>query len=201
MKTKLLMLLSVLLFTASISLAQKRFTDGYIVNYNNDTIRGQIKDRGVMSQANYNRIRFIDSAGKKSKFSAKKIKAYSKQNVLNYRSINHKWFGEVIEDGDVILLARTKMRRVNGNSGFAGGHTYTTGNAGYTVAQTIYYIKYKNQGDEYERVKMLFFASNFAPFFKQCPEVQKLVETQSLVYNDLKVIVRKYNECVSKSNK
>ncbi len=206
MKIKLITILVILLGLTTMSFAQKRYTDGYIVTFNNDTIRGKIKDKGALSNGvTYSRIRFLDSNGKKKKFSARKIKAYSKQNVINYRSINHKWFGEVVVDGDAVLLERTKMHRVNGASGMGGAGGMgmgNTGGVGYNVKQTMYYLQIKGSAaDEYVRLKRLLFATNYAILFKKCPEVQKLVESQSLVYNDMIVIVRKYNECVGKQQK
>ncbi|HEX7412420.1 MAG TPA: hypothetical protein VF411_00140 [Bacteroidia bacterium] len=177
-------LLSILLYGQT----QKGFADGYIVNYNNDTIKGKIKDRAFLARCNSKKIKFINANGKKSKLSAKKIKAYSKQNGLNYRSIiqpywvfNKKVFAEVLEDGEVILLRWDYDLK---------------GRYGSVIH--YYFLQRRGVSDSCDGETVLALTINYPTYFKKCPEVQKLIEEKTLDYNDIQVIVRKYNECVGK---
>ena len=161
------------------SFSQKGYCDGYIIDYCNDTIYGRIKDsRQPFSEKKFNKIRFIDSNGKRNRFSPYKISEYSKCGSYKFRSIDldTRYFAEVIVDGPVSLL---KNVTVNYES--------------YGNFNSVYYLQRKGSRT-LTKVRMMFFKKSMSNYFSDFIELRILIENKTLTYSDINQIVNKYNE-------
>ena len=94
--------------------AQKNFSEGYIINLNNDTIHGKIKDSKSTFELNRKaiKIHFIDSSGKEESFLATKLKGYSKAGISNYKSLTDlnegPFFAKIIIQGPLTMLVESE---------------------------------------------------------------------------------------------
>ncbi len=202
-------ILFILLISIQLSIAQRRYVPGVIYLRNNDTLVGKIKDQLFFSTR---KIKFIDESGKIKKYSVNQITGYTKLGLLKYLVIPGGTFGtklcfmQVVEYGNLILLAYTRATNSSMNSGggsYAGGgfggsygggiHTSGSGTT------TSYYIK-KRGTNKSGRVRYLDFKKFMLEYVSDDAEVKKLVEEKSLVFRDLYLIIQKYNENKRKQN-
>ena len=173
---------------------QTGYSEGYIITYENDTIYGKIKDRaGSLSSSNYLKIRFMNDEGEIEKFSAYDIRGYSKSGLINYRAIEieSKYFAEVIEDGPLTLLANDKKQyELQTNTGTNGDFTNSTTT---TNVYSHYYLQ-KKGSDKVTEVTKWNFKKKMSQYFMDYPELKEQIDNKSLRFNDLKLIVKKYNK-------
>lgn len=73
--------------------AQKRFSPGYVVLNQGDTIYGKICDRNLRKAIIFNKIRFRSSNTKRSRYSAYDIQSYH----IDGTTFESKWFSEQVE--------------------------------------------------------------------------------------------------------
>lgn len=183
------------LFLISFCFSQKGYVDGYIVK-GSDTIKGKIKDNSFFINKT-KKIFFLSADGKKQKLSSRQIKGYGKLGLLHYHSIYIGLFGgtprfaTVLENGNLILYSYTSTyHSTGGGYGGSGYGGYST--MGSTSQSTSYYIQQKNN-NKTERIPFIGFKSFIAKYVDDDVELKKDVEDKSLRYNDILLIVKKYN--------
>lgn len=189
-------LILIYLFIIKISYSQRGYIEGYVLK-GNDTIKGKIKDNSFFMNKT-KKILFLSADGKKQKLSSKQIKGYGKLGLLHYHSIYIGLFGgtprfaTVLESGNLILYSYTTTYHTTsggyGGSGFGG---YST--MGSTSQSTNYYIQQKNN-NKTERVPFIGFKSFITKYVDDDTELKKDIEDKSLRYNDILLIVKKYND-------
>jgi hypothetical protein len=133
------------------------------------------------------KIEFIDSTGKKTTIFPNEINGYSKADVANYLSIdinNEKDFAKIVNDGNITLLTYTQQ----------------TANTFMGPSQYVTYFLYNRLTHKTQRVIQLNFKESMAEYFSDYPELQKMIINKELRYNDLEIIVEKYNKWKQKVN-
>lgn len=179
-------ILLILLVFPLISFGQKGFSEGYVITNKNDTIRGKIKDSpgGILGDSHYSKIRFIPTKGKQQKLGVHDIKEYSKAGIVKYRVIISitKEFAEVIIDGRVSLLTYTYKPLDDDDDSLNSGKI------------SNYYLQ-KTSDTKVSQIREISFKKDMSLYFRDCPELKQLIDSKSLRFNDIKLIVKKYNEC------
>ena len=97
---KKLFFIPLLFFISNNVLSQKKgYSDGYIVTKENDTIYGFVKNK--QGTSSHKLVNFLDSVGKKTKYRAYELKAYTKNNTV-FRSF--KTSGRMVDLRVFLLL-------------------------------------------------------------------------------------------------
>jgi hypothetical protein len=178
MNYKFIFLIAYFFTFLNLCLAQKNYSEGYIVTLNDDTIFGKIKDVASTFSMNARpiKISFIDREGKKESYKANNIKGYCKSEILKYITITDQnegpFFAKVIIVGPVTLLA------VDGVAAKSSNYP------------TIYFLRNKKT----HPVSGFDFANDVSDYFKDYEELKELISNKALRFPDLEIIVIKYNK-------
>jgi len=161
--------------------AQKAYQGGYIIDNNNDTIYGKVKDRipdpfGKL----YKKIRFKASRGLPMRFSPNDIKGYKKGNE-EYISM---WYYETTEFFNI---------KTYNSEGYGNKEFFKIAAKGYLSYYYLYYededgINYKGyfKRDGYEEmvfVRTGIFGLNkkrLAVYFNDCTELKEMIESRKI---------------------
>lgn len=200
-----LFLICILMSLSFLTLAQKKFCDGYIITLKDDTIRGIVRDNFPFRIAlAAKKISFIDASGIEKKYLPDDIKGYSKGGIANYISLDFgfgKDFARIVVDGEVTLLSFESINRnstfvpVSGLSGgISGGGTWSNSTS---TTESLYL--YNRRTNSTTGVNLLGFKSLMAAYFSDYIELKEMIENKELEYSDLEIIVEKYNRWKSKN--
>jgi hypothetical protein len=191
------------LFVGRLVFAQAPFEDGYIINNAGDTVRGKIKDRKyVTSEANSDKIRFIDASGKERKIKPEQAKGYGRRGNVHYRTLPvgkeaKLQFVKIIEYGNVILFGYA----TNAILGTTMASLAPTGSKDKHVEERIdidYFYQRSKDPNSLMKVKRDKFESVSLFYFKDDVELIKKIEDKSLKYEDIELVVKTYNEFAAK---
>ncbi len=180
---------------ASIFFAQDGFLPGYVVTNKGDTIKGKIKDRKYpKTTSSWQKIDFIDSAGKKYGYDPEEIKEYVRKGRTRYYTLTigvsaKPTFLEVQEDGAIILYSYNL-----GTWGGAGMAIVVKTSETGPKEHVEFFLQKKNTPNslmqwrpgDYERTAKVFFSDN--------EELMKQITSGVLKAEDIVEIVKKYNE-------
>lgn len=183
MKYRLNFYLIFLLFISHRSMSQDSFVDGYIMTLSNDTIKGQIN---YIKKWPY-KVVFKDSRGDKKTYSAGEIKGYCQLNVFKFISVigaeERPFFASVIVEGPATILRTSFARFAN------------TGGSGYIYDHTEYhYFLLHIDKSGINEFNERSFTNDIAKYFSDYPELQEMILNKQFNYDDINVIVKKYNE-------
>lgn len=195
--------------------AQKSFVPGYIITNKGDTLRGQIKDRKYITETqSWQKLQFIDSAGKKFTYRPEDIKEYGRRGRQRYRTLvvgieSKPTFIQVQEDGAVLLYTHNL-----GSWGGAGSAIVPKTEekdksdkkvAFYLSLQGIpiplseseehfeCYLQFKNKPRSLMQWRPRDYLQTAKVFFGDHAEIIKLLEEGALDERDIFAIVKKYN--------
>lgn len=181
-----LIFLSILTF----SFGQKNYSEGYIITWENDTIHGKIRDN-FSSRSTFapGIIKFIDKSGLTTKYLPTDIKGYSKAGFENYMTIQDdfgKNFARLIVAGNVKLLTIKK----------SGAFPVSNAGVGYTTSSinSISYYLYNPTTSQTTKVNPLYFKDQMAEYFSEYAELKEMIINKELRYQDIEIIVKKYNK-------
>lgn len=174
--------------------AQSGFLVGFIINNKGDTVKGKIKDRKYpKGTTGWQKIDFIDSAGRKYSYDAEEIKEYVRKGKTRYCSlpigVGGKFtFLEVEEEGAVILYAYNR-----GTWGGAGIAILVKTTPDGPKEHVEYFLQKKNNPNslmqwrpgDYEKTAKVFFGDN--------EELMKQITDGVLKVEDVRLIVQKHN--------
>jgi hypothetical protein len=188
---KKILLPAFFLLLSALCYSQKGYVDGYIITTAGDTVHGKIKDThsGFQSASRSNHILFKAGDNKETKYKPSDIASYSKLGMVEYISIKMNLsseFAEVIEKGDATLV-RIESKSTTPSMNANGDLTTS-----YDISSETYYIV-RNRLDPF-LVTTINFKNGMKKCFGDYPELMTLIDNKSLKYNDLKLIVKKYNE-------
>jgi hypothetical protein len=169
------------LFIFSTANSQRDYINGYIVDNNNDTIYGKIKDRKSEPFGKlYSRIRFKENGGPSVRFSPYNIKGYKKGNE-DFISM---WF---FESSDFFIF------RAYSSEGKGKKRFFKIAEEGYLTMYHLYYEDedgidftiYFKRSDAVEMVSVRtgIFGLNkkrLISYFKDCPVLQKKIESNEI---------------------
>jgi hypothetical protein len=194
------------LFRLQLVFAQASFEDGYIINNTGDTIRGKIKDRKyVTSEANSDKIRFIDASGKERKIKPDKAKGYGRRGNVHYRALPvgreaKLQFVKIIEYGNVILFGYATSA-ILGTTMAAVAPTSSKDKHVEERIDIDYFYQRSKDPNSLMKVKRDKFESVSLFYFKDDAELIKKIEDKSLKYEDIRKVVQMYNEFKGGANK
>lgn len=175
--------------------AQDGFLPGYVVNYKGDTIKGKIKDRKyVKGTTSWQKIEFIDSAGKKFSYDAEEIKEYVRTGKTRYYALKigvtaQATFLEVQQEGALLLYAYNR-----GTWGGAGMAIVVKTSETGPKEHVEFFLQKKNQPNSLMQWRPGDYERTAKVFFKDNEELMKQIESGVLKEEDILEIVKKYNE-------
>jgi len=177
--------------------AQRNFTKGYIISLNDDTLFGYIQDVNPLSKVNTKPIKicFLGDVGVRKTYKASKIKGYCVADNLHYvaiRDLNEgPFFAKVLMNGKVTLLAMSvnygPYKTVDSYSDPA--HKLFD----EAMRKSRFFLRHENKISTHE-INTLFFKDDMAEYFSDYPELHDKIISKELKYEDLEIIVGKYNE-------
>ena len=185
----------ILLAAGFTTVAQKCFSEGYIITLKNDTIRGKVKDYfPARFSLAPRKIAFIDSTGVEKVYMPRDLSGYSKADIANYLSVNlgnGKNFASIEIDGYITLLSlkskgTSTMFVPNGVGGMntVSGGSYNT---------EIFYL-YKKQDGTFLEVTKMGFRDWVANFLADDTKLKEMIINKELRYDDIEIIVKMYNQ-------
>jgi hypothetical protein len=189
-------------FTALFVCAQEGFENGYVVNYKGDTVKGKIKDRKyAYSASSWQKVQFIsNSTGEKEKFTPDELNGYAKNETVFYKTLalgveEKKRFVAILNTGPVILYAdirgtvppRADVSRI-------GLYVNVLFRGSIQKIQGEFYLQKKGDVNSLMEWRDRDYKNTANYFFKDNKELIKSIQSDSLGYSDLQVIVKKYNE-------
>jgi len=193
------------LFIGLFAFSQVGYEAGYIIKNNGDTVRGTIKDRKfTTSPANSGKIKFIDAKRNKSNITPDKVKGYCRKGSVFYRTLpvgreSKLQFARILETGNVILFGYTTntfvdaMASAKSNKNAADNHITS-------VIDYVYFYQKSKDPNSLMKVKRDKFESVSLFYFKDYEGLIKQIESKSLKYEDIELVVKKYNEFKAAAN-
>ncbi|MHB8258758.1 MAG: hypothetical protein ACYDCN_00060 [Bacteroidia bacterium] len=178
--------------------SQTGYEVGYIITNKGDTIRGQIKDRKyIASPANSDKIKFMDVSAKPRKITPEDIKGYCRKGTVFYRSLpigieGNQKFAQILEFGEVILFGYTSNSFVSTTKSSLSPTSKDKGASSNTEIE--YFYQKRKDENSLMKVKREKFESVSLFYFKDDTELIKKIETKSLKYEDIRLVVQLYNE-------
>jgi len=188
----------VIFFIFSFSLnffAQEGFLSGYIITNKGDTIRGKIKDRKFPNiTTSWQKIDFIDTMVGKFRYSPEDLKGYYRKGKNAYFTLTigieaRKTFCEVLEDGEVILFSNNL-----GTWGGAGSAITVKTSANGPKEKVEFFLQIKDKPNSLMQWRHGDYNRTAKSFFNDNPELMKSIEDGTLKAEDVREIVKKYNE-------
>lgn len=184
--------------------SQAPYELGYIINNKGDTIKGKIKDRKYTAgEANADKINFIDEKGKESKITPDKVSEYCKRGTVMFRSLpigreGRMQFAQVIEYGNVILFSYISNSLVSATiSSLAPTSSKDKENTKKKIDVQYFYQK-KKDTNSLMKVNKDKFESVSLFYFKDDSELIKKIEEKSIKFEDIKLVVKMYNDFSAK---
>ncbi|HLN53877.1 MAG TPA: hypothetical protein VK212_09220 [Lentimicrobium sp.] len=169
------------------------YSDGYIITLSNDTIYGSIKNRfGNKSQFYSGKVVLKGTRGRKTTYYPTEIKGYCISDVEYYLSIQDgkkMRFASLIVDGEIKLL---KIYNQN-NVPYSSGAVVVT--LSYLANPYIELYLYKTATGETTKVMKRDFNTVMSVYFSDCKPVSEMILNKELRYDDLEIIVDRFNKC------
>lgn len=206
------------LFVAgSDALAQNGYVPGYVILNSGDTLRGKIKDRKFVSGiSSWQKVDFLDAQGKKYRFTPEDVAEYERSGRGHYKTLVigievEKTFMQVLENGPVILYGRSVGPLGGAGNAVAIGtdkdkKTTEARNKFYSDVPFIpvytttdkdhieCFLQFKNTPASLMQWRPRDYVTTAKVFFKDEPEVLRLLENGDLDDRDVRSIVHMYNQ-------
>ena len=191
-----------LFFISYIAFSQEGYEVGYIITNSGDTIKGKIKDRKyIPDPPNSDKIKFIDAKGKKCKITPDKVSEYCRKGILFFRTLpigmeGKQKFAQVLEYGEVILFGYIDNSFVSAtiSSVAPTGKDKTL----TTKRSVVYFFQKRKDEKSLMKVKKDKFKDISLFYFKNDTELIKKLEDKSLSFEDIRLVVKTYNEFAEK---
>lgn len=187
-------ILYILLLLATLGHAQSGFLPGYVLNNKGDTVKGKIKDRKfVNGTQSWQKIRFIDSAGKKYAYDPEEIKEYGRTGRTRYRSLvvgveAKPTFLELQEEGAVLLYAYN-----HGSWGGAGNAVLMKTGKDDAKEHVEFFLQKRNVPASLMQWRPRDYKKTAQFFFNDEPGLLREIEEGKLTEEDIRTIVQRYN--------
>jgi len=185
------------LFFYCVAFSQPGYDVGYIITNKGDTLKGKIKDRKyVASPANCDKISFIDVNGVEDSKTPYEIKQYCKKDNQFFRSLpigleSKLKFAEIIEYGDVILFGYTSNSFISTSSEVLS----KSGDKKKDNKSNVeYFLQKRKDVNSLMKVKPKKFEETAIFFFQNDTSLVKKIEDNIYKYEDIKLIVKMYND-------
>lgn len=184
--------------------SQEGYEPGYIITNKGDTVKGKIKDRKYTAgAANSDKISFINADGKKSNKKPEEIKQYCKKGTQFFRSLpigseGKLKFAEILEYGDVILFGFVSGSMVSTTSEVLSKSKDKDKDGKPDINNMEYFFQKKKDPNSLMKVKPKKFIETATLFFQSDAELIKKIEDKVLGYDDIKTVVKTYNEFIEK---
>jgi len=196
-KTFYLLLLNCFFVTTIYS--QNNYSQGYVVNHNNDTISGLILD--TQNAEMYNRVHFKDAMGNESILTTGSIKMYKVNNDTYYRkmypySYDAYYFFKLKESGTIKLyeFIRSPGQSLAGN---LKGNTYGANSTGVTYGDPINrdpnLITFIEKNKKFRVVNWANFIKLMKVFIKDDKELLEKLFNNEYEATDFYKLVEEYN--------
>ena len=201
MKTPCMLIISLLY--ATLAFSQPGYESGYIITQNGDTLFGKIKDKKYTdSPANADKISFIDVHGDETSKEPDEIKQYVKKQqqffvVLPIGIESKLKFAEVLESGEVILYRYISNSLVNLTSNIVSSSDPKK----KEKDNSEYFLQKRKDPNSLMKVKAKAFKQITLLFFNSNSSLAKQIESNSLKIEDIRYIVKTYNEGAASTNK
>ena len=177
--------------------AQKYYTEGYIILLSGDTIHGQIKDVKDAATANIKPITiwFQSRDGVEKKYRATDISGYCRASNLKYFSVRDldegPFFARVIIQGSLTLIALSSCygEYYLGRS-YSGLDSKLLKDA---MRKSRFFLLHINKKSTHE-INKIFFKDDMFQYFSDYPELQQMIADKQLKYEDIEIMVKKYNK-------
>lgn len=195
-------LIFILLCVHSIfSFSQEGYDVGYIITNTGDTLKGKIKDRKYRaSPANCDKISFIGSDGIETNETPDDIKQYVKSGSQFFYSLPIGFeaklkFAEIIEYGEVILFGFVSNSFVSTTTDLLSksGESKKDGKSAARMG-IEYCLQRKKDVNSLMKVKPKKFVETTTFYFRDNAELVKKIEDKIFKYEDIKLVVKTYNE-------
>lgn len=202
-----------LLLLAGTSAAQKNFVPGYIITLKGDTLKGKIKDRKYLGDAqSWQKIHFSDTLGRRFVYRPEDIREYGRRGH-RYRTLvigveGKPTFVELIEEGAVLLYAWNR-----GSWSGAGNAIIPSAEKKENESRLRFYVSLqgislplseskdhfecflqkKNQPNSLMQWRPRDYRQTAKVFFDDNPDIMQLINEGALDEQDIFAIVKKYN--------
>jgi hypothetical protein len=191
----------IILFVARVVFSQAEFEPGYVITNEGDTLKGKIKDRKYTSNpANPDKIRFIDTAGVEISYGPDDIKQYCKKGTLFFRVLpigleSKLKFAEIIEYGDVILFGYVSNSFVSTTADLLSKSGESKKDSKSAMRNGVeYFFQKRKDVNSLMKVKPKDFREIALFYFQDDPELVSKLETGTLKYADIRLVVKTHNE-------
>lgn len=151
--------------------AQDRYAEGTVVTFSGDTLQKKIR---VVNKKKLKKVVYLDERNKRKRFSAKNVKMYAINGLVTYvsiaprhRSSQRRYFARVLEDGPLQLLYYEYTKR--------------------------YYVQNRGALDA-EKITKFKFRKGISKYLKYNQELSHEVRKRRLRYEDIALVVKKYNQ-------
>ena len=165
-----------------------KYINGFVVANNNDTIECVIKAMSSSSSCSFARIK-VASSSKKTKYKPSDIRYYKRGQEEFYSIKRRSVFGGVessfmkpVVKGYLTLYSYYFMRD----------------NGQYSIEDHNYYLR-KENGIALG-IKRIEFSTKISEYLKDYPGLSEKIKTKELKYDDLRDIVKEYNDWYAASN-
>jgi hypothetical protein len=192
------------LFADFFVFSQEGYEVGYIITNKGDTLKGKIKDRKYTAgAANSDKISFINAEGKKNGKTPDEVKQYCKKGTQLFYSLpigldGKLKFAEILEYGDVILFGYVSNSFVSTTSELLSKSSDKNKDGKPDITNMEYFFQKKNAPNSLMKVKPKKFQETASFFFQSDAELMKKIESKTLGYDDIRLVVKTYNENAAK---
>jgi hypothetical protein len=195
----------VFFLVSSLAFSQEGYESGYIITNKGDTLKGKIKNKKyTASEANSEKISFINSEGKESHKTPDEIKQYCKRGVQFFRSLpigleGKSKFAEILEYGDVILFGYVSTSFVSTTSEVLSKSTDKNKDGKPDAPNNLeYFFQKRKDPNSLMKVRPKKFQETAMFFFQNDSELMKKIEDKNLGYDDIRLVVKTHNENTEK---
>jgi len=171
-------LINCFFFCHQTSFSQNDYVSGYIINNQNDTLRGMIKDRNEFPLKRYSKIRFIDQKGKKRKLGSRDIRGYVRGSA-HYET---HWY-----DGKERFL---KVQLKGWISYYQHEYVISSDDGSYIETEKLLQRFGENL---FLKVEFFGFRRKMRTYLSDCPEIVEKLNAREYRFKDLTKLVLDYN--------
>lgn len=184
-----------LIFCVSLSFAQNKYLPAFIITPENDTIKGEINNK---IKPGAGKVKFIDSEGKKKTYYPRQINGFIINDSIKYQSIlqtenaeatAYHIFALLISDGYYRILA-TKYK----TGSLAKSSTEQKASDGFN-----FYIQESKTG-KYFKLTKISYRNQLADLIDDFTELRREVRNKVYNYEEIPVVIEKYNNWKNDQN-
>lgn len=163
------------------SFGQYDYVSGYIINNQNDTLRGMIRDRNEFPVKRYSKIRFIDQKGKKRKLGPRYIRGYVRGSA-HYET---HWYDGKERFLKVLIKGWVSYYQYEYAISSEDGSSIETDKLLQRFGENIFL-----------KVEFFGFRRKMRTYLSDCPEIIEKLNAREYRYKDLNQLVLDYNKII-----